>query len=224
MEESEVLFSLFGLDVTSQVTTMWGITLIVAIVCLLATRNLKDRPGPLQTALEMGIGKLRNFFADILGEENAAKYFPFLGSLFVAVLLFNYVGILPGMGYVPGLAAPSSSLSVTVGLALCVFCMTHYYGVRANGLKGYLHHFVTPAAFMLPLLLIEEIVRPVSLSLRLYGNIFGEETVMHKLYELFPVGPPILMMVLSLLFCAIQAIVFSMLASIYIHSAVSEEH
>ena len=75
---------------------------------------------------------------------------------------------------------------------------------------------------MLPFLILDEIVRPVSLALRLYGNIFGEETVTEQLYELFPIGVPIVMMVLSLLFCAIQAVVFTMLTAIYIEEATSE--
>ena len=83
--------------------------------------------------------------------------------------------------------------------------------------------FVKPFAFMLPLLLIEQVIRPVSLALRLYGNLYGEETVTHQLYEIFPIGLPVVVNVLSLLFCLIQAVVFTLLLSIYVAEATEEE-
>lgn len=142
-----------------------------------------------------------------------------MGTLFLFIVLCNYSGLIPGAGYFPWLKAPTSCLSVTAGLALCAFFATHYLGVRENGLRGYARHFIRPVVFMLPFLIIEEIVRPLSLSLRLFGNIYGEESVMEQLYELLPVGAPLIMMILSLLFCAIQAVVFTMLTAIYIDGA-----
>ena len=91
------------------------------------------------------------------------------------------------------------------------------------GAKHYFKRFITPAAFMLPILILDEIIKPISLALRLYGNVFGEETVTHELYSLLPIGAPIIMMALSLLFCAIQAVVFTMLVSIYLDEATELE-
>ena len=101
-------------------------------------------------------------------------------------------------------------------------------GVKERGLGPYLHSFasVKPAllvVLMLPLNLIEQVIRPVSLALRLYGNLSGEETVTEQLYEIFPIGVPLVMQVLSLLFCLLQAIVFTMLLSIYISEGLEEE-
>ena len=90
-------------------------------------------------------------------------------------------------------------------------------------MKHYFKRFVTPAVFMLPILLLDEFIKPASLALRLFGNIFGEETVTEQLYELLPIGAPVLMMVLSLLFCAIQAVVFTMLTSIYLDAVTETE-
>ncbi|MBQ2755144.1 MAG: F0F1 ATP synthase subunit A, partial [Oscillospiraceae bacterium] len=87
----------------------------------------------------------------------------------------------------------------------------------------YFKRFVSPMFFMLPLLLLDEIIKPVSLALRLYGNVFGEESVTEQLYELLPIGAPIIMMVLSLLFCALQAVVFTMLTSIYLDEVTEVE-
>lgn len=219
----EVLFKVLGLNVTAEVVTMWVIIAVVTLISAIGTRRLKDRPGKLQNALEMAVEKLVGFFADMLGRERARKYLPLFGTLFIFIVVSNYSGLLPGAGVVRGFGPPTSSLSVTAGLAIVVFISTHYLGVRTHGLKGYLHHFIKPVFFMLPFLLIEEIVRPLSLSLRLYGNIYGEESVTHQLYQLFPVGVPLVMMILSLLFCTIQAVVFTMLSAIYIGGATGSE-
>ena len=90
-------------------------------------------------------------------------------------------------------------------------------------MKHYFKRFISPIAFMLPLMVLDEFIKPASLALRLFGNVFGEETVTHNLYDLLPIGAPIVMMGLSLLFCAIQAVVFTMLTSIYLEEAVEEE-
>lgn len=224
MEASKPVFEIFGLGITAEIVTMWIIMAVVALISFIVTRNLKDKPGFLQNALEMAIEMLENFFAGVMGKEKAKKYLPFLASLFIFIIIANYCGLFPGMGVIPGLKAPTSSLSVTAGLALVAFISTHTFGVKECGFKGYAKHFIMPMAFMLPLNLVEELVRPVSLSLRLYGNILGEESVTDQLYEIFPIGTPIIMMVLSLLFCLIQAVVFTMLAAIYIDDATKLEH
>ena len=95
--------------------------------------------------------------------------------------------------------------------------------MRAKGIKGYIKHFISPIIVLLPLLALDEIIKPVSLSLRLFGNIFGEEMVMEKFYEILPIGAPLIMMALSLLFCALQAIVYTTLVSIYLDEATEVE-
>lgn len=222
-EPAEALFSIGPLKVTAEVTTQWGIMLLLILFSVLATRSLKDRPGKLQNLAELAVEKLLNFFAGILGEEQAARYLPLLGSLFIFILLSNFTGLLPGSGILPGLKAPTSSLSVTLGLSAVVFLALIVLGLRRHGLKGYLKRFVKPVFFMLPFILIDEIVRPVSLALRLFGNIFGEETVTEQLYHIFPILVPLIMMVLSLLFCFIQAVVFTMLTAIYVEDATALE-
>lgn len=222
-EPAEALFSIGPLKVTAEVTTQWGIMLLLVLFSVLSTRSLKDRPGKLQNLAELAVEKLLNFFAGILGEEQAARYLPLLGSLFIFILLSNFTGLLPGSGILPGLKAPTSSLSVTLGLSAVVFLALIVLGLRQHGLKDYLKRFVKPVFFMLPFILIDEIVRPVSLALRLFGNIFGEETVTEQLYHIFPILVPLIMMVLSLLFCFIQAVVFTMLTAIYVEDATALE-
>lgn len=226
MEESNVLFSIGPLQVTSTVVSMWALILILALVSFLATRRLKEIPGPLQNLAEMAVEKLQSFFADNLGQKHMRKYFPVFATFFIFIVVSNYSGLLPGVGHIKGMAMPTANLSVTAGLAVCAFLTTHVIGVRERGLKHYAASFAKPfylCFLMLPLNLIEQVVRPVSLALRLYGNMFGEETVTENLYEIFPIGMPLIMNVLSLLFCLLQAVVFTMLLSIYVSEAVEEE-
>lgn len=213
------LFYIGPLGVNSYVTTMWGIMAILGILSFLATRNLNRLPSGLQNFMETVVEMLFNFFGDILGEKKARQMFPFLGTMFLFILMSNYSGLIPGAGHINGLAAPSSTWSVTVGLALCVFCATHYFGVKAEGIK-YLKSFTQPVFLMLPLNLVEQCVRPLSLSLRLFGNIYGEEMTLVVLLGLVPYFVPIAMMGLSLLLGGIQAVVFTLLSAIYFLEAV----
>ncbi len=225
-EPSEVVIPLFGfLDVTGEVITMWLIIAVLAILSIVLGKNLQERPGKFQNVIETGIEYLDNSFSANLGKKRARKYFWFLGSLFIFIIFANYSGLIPGVGLTKYLKAPTSSLSVTAGLGVCTFCFLQGAGIHAKGIKGYIKHFITPIVVMLPLLALDEIIKPVSLSLRLFGNIFGEETVTEKFYEIMPIGAPLVMMVLSLLFCALQAIVYTTLVSIYLDEAteVSEE-
>ena len=221
-EKSEVLIPLGGiLDVTGEVVTMWIILAVLALVSVIATHNMKERPGRFQNMVETGVEYLDNFFSGIIGRHHARKYFFFLGSLFVFIIVANYAGMIPGVGLTDYVKAPTASLSVTLGLGVVTFFFLQLAGLRV-GVKHYFKRFVTPIAVMLPILVLDEFIKPASLALRLFGNVFGEETVLHNLYDLLPIGVPVIMMVLSILFCAIQAIVFTMLVSIYLEEAIEE--
>lgn len=219
---SGVLFHIGPVEVTSVMVTMVAITIGLTLLSYFGTKNMKWRPSGLQNFLEKCVEMLHKFFHDVLG-EHTNRYFPFLATMFIFILVSNYSGLLPFAGTMPGLAAPTSMISVTAALAVCVFCMTHYAGIRQHG-AGYFKHFLSPYVFMLPLLLIDELIRPVALALRLFGNIFGEETVVHEFFKLVPLLVPIAMQALSLLMGFIQALVFVLLASIYINGSLEEGH
>ena len=224
-ETANVLFRIGPLEVTSTVTTMWAIIAVLGFVSWLATRRLKEVPGVLQSGAEMAVGSLRNFYEGNLGKEHTRKYFPVLGTLFIFIIVCNYSGLLPGAGHVKGFAVPTASLSVTAGLGVIAFFTTHVIGVKERGFGNYLASFSKPlilVVLMLPLNLLEQFIRPMSLALRLYGNMFGEETVTEELYNIFPIGIPLIMQILSLIFCLLQSLVFTMLLSIYIAEALEE--
>lgn len=218
------LFEIGGFAVDSVMTTSLAITAVVSVVAFAGTRNLKERqPGRLQSALEYAVGSLRDFYASIIGKDKATYFLPVLGTLFVYIIISNYSGLLPLAGELPGFQPPTGTLSCTVALALVTFLTTQFGGFKYNGVH-YLGHFVKPVAPLLPLMLLEEVTHPLSLSLRLFGNIYGEETVLHQVSGLIPLGAPVVIMVLSLLFGAIQALVFTMLSAIYIDGATSAGH
>lgn len=220
--ETVYLFHILGLGVTSKVTTMWAIMLVITVLSFLATRNMQRIPSGVQNVMETVVEGLLNFFGNIMGFEKARQFLPFLGTMFLFILISNYSGLLPGAGHVPGIAAPTSTWSVTAGLAITVFFATHIFGVKQHGLS-YLKQFLQPLPFMLPLNVIEHAVRPLSLSLRLYGNIYGEEMIIATLLALVPYFVPLPMMLLSVLFGLIQAVVFVLLSSIYFFEA-TEHH
>jgi F-type H+-transporting ATPase subunit a len=176
---------------------------------------------------------LRNFFEYIaesvygmvesaMGEHNAARFFPLIGALWLFILFGNLIGLIPGM------ISPNDTLKTNVGLALLVFVLTHYFGIREHGL-AYFKHFLGPslilAPLMLPIEVISHLARPVSLSLRLMGNMLADHKVVFAFFSMVPLLVPIPFMLLGLLVCLIQAIVFCTLAMVYISQAVQhEEH
>lgn len=223
---SSVLFSIGPLEVTGPVVTMWVIIAVLGIVSWLATRRLKEVPGPLQNLAEMAVEKLRDMYSNTLSRKNLDRYLPVLGTFFIFILACNYSGLLPGAG--KAFAVPTASLSVTAGLAICAFFYNQFAGIRAKGVWGYFKALCGPSVIlvvlMLPLNLIEQVVRPFSLAMRLYGNIFGEETVVENLGHVLPLLLPLLMQVLSLLFGVLQAMVFTKLLAFYVEEATEEEH
>ncbi len=211
--------TLNSLGITSTMITSMGITILICALAIISSRHLDMIPSGLQNVMEIAIGGLHDFFKDLMGEYACRKYFPIVATLFLYILLCNYSGLLPLAGSLPGLSAPTSSINFPAGLAIVVFFTTQIIGIKeSHGLRFY-KHLITPYAFLFPIMLIEEFVRPLSLTLRLYGNIFGEEEVVHSFFGLVPLGLPVIMQALSVLMGAVQALVFSLLAGIYISEA-----
>lgn len=217
--------TLSSIGITSGMVTSTVITIILSVIAIVAGRRLEMIPTGGQAAVEIAVEKLRDFFVDLMGEYSGRKYFPLMATLFIYILVCNYSGLLPLSGHLPGLAAPTSSANFPLGLAIVTFCATQYVGVKEHHGLRYFKHFFKPVAFIFPLMIIEEFVRPFSLTFRLYGNVFGEEAVTEQLFEMAPLGVPVVMQLLSVLMGLIQALVFSLLAGIYIaEAAETEEH
>ena len=205
------------------------VALVLSLVAFLAMRRPQLVPGPLQNGVEFAVERLYDFVCGILGPRYGRRYAPYLGTLFLYILAMNLFGLIPFMD------SPTSSLNVTVGLALCTFLYVQYTGIRELGVLGYLDHMAgSPRSaitwamvpIMLPVHLIGELAKPVSLSCRLFGNVFGEDMLLVGFTSLgvatlafvhSPIGVPwqLPFLVLALLTSTIQALVFTVLSTIY---------
>ena len=228
MEHGAALFYIAGFGVTSTMTTMVGVTVLLTLLSYLATRKLQEKPKGLQNIMEAALEALRNFLGGVLGSDAIARrYLPLLATFFLFILFSNYSGLLPMAGHLPGLSPPTATLSVTFGLAIVTFFSVQFYGFKSNKL-GYFKHFSSPVWWLswlfIPLFILEEFIHVLSLSLRLYGNIFGEETVSSALFGIVPLLVPLPMYILGILFGAVQALVFTLLTSIYISTAAGKGH
>jgi F-type H+-transporting ATPase subunit a len=219
-------FHLHGPDYIPQhiVMTML-IVLGVTIMCLVMRSRLSvDNPGKFQILLEDGVLAVRGLLEEWIGPDGR-NYLPLIATLGLFILIGNYAGL------VPGLAAPTSNINVTVGCAITTWVYYHVQGIRKQGIVNYAKHFAVPPGapvWMAPLMLIIEAIshasRLLSLSLRLFGNIFGEELVILILGSIIPFIVPLPMMFLGLITGGLQAFIFVLLSIIYLQAAVAVEH
>lgn len=215
--------ALHSIGLTDGMITSLAITIILCVLSIIAGRRLQTVPSGFQNFAEWAVGSLYNFFQGIMGERACKQYFPLIATLFIYILFCNYSGLLPASGHIPGLAAPTGSINCPMAMAIIVFVTMFAAGIKEHHGMGYFKHYFKPFAFLFPLMVLEDLVKPVSLTLRLYGNIFGEHTVTGSFFDLVPIGLPVIMQALSVLMGLIQALVFSLLAAIYIKEAMPEE-
>lgn len=199
------------------------ITILICVISVIAGKRLQTVPSGLQNFVEWAVESLYRFFEDIMGSHACRRYFPLVATLFIYILICNYSGLLPGSGHIPGLAPPTASINCTMAMAIIVFVAIQVIGIREHHGLRFFKHLLKPFACLLPLMVLEELVKPVSLTLRLYGNVFGEETVTSSFFDLVPIGLPVVMQALSVLMGLVQALVFALLTGIYIKEALPEE-
>lgn len=195
--------------------------LLLIISAALFARGLQLLPKKGQNVFEVIVDGLENFIVEITGPEGRA-FVPFLATIFLFILISNLIGLMPGF------FSPTASLNTTLALALCTFVYTHIIGIKYHGVK-YLKHFMGPvwwlAPLMFPIELIGHLARVMSLSVRLFGNIFGKETVLGFLFMLAGLYlAPLPILFLGILVSFLQALVFMLLSTIYFVGAMEEAH
>src|SRR5688500_15384603 len=195
-----------------------------ALGLFIRSRLSVENPGKLQILLEDGVRAVAALLDEWIGPKGR-RFLPLVGTLGFFILVGNY------MGLVPGLMAPTSSINVTLGCAITIWVYYHFQGVREQGLVGYIKHFWAPPGapwalgfIMFPIEIISHTSRVLSLSLRLFGNIFGEELVILILFSIIPFLVPLPMMFLGLITGGLQAFIFMLLSIIYLQGAVAVEH
>ena len=205
-----------GIPVPESCVITWVIMAVLVILCKIFVRNLKTVPTGAQLLIEMLITWLNNFFVDIMGQKGK-KYLPFLETLIIYIGVSNVIGLF-------GLRPPTKDLNVTAGLAIMSIIYIQYCGIKEKGVKRWLRSFKEPMPLLLPINIMELIIKPLSLCMRLFGNVLGAFVIMELVKLCIPVGVPLS---LSLYFDVfdglIQAYVFVFLTSLFMAEAMEEE-
>ncbi|MDD4371805.1 MAG: F0F1 ATP synthase subunit A [Anaerostipes sp.] len=202
-----------GIPVPHSTVVTWGIMVFVLILCLIFVRNLKVVPQGPQIYVEMLVGFIYNFIGDLLGERGK-RYIPYLGTVLIFLAVSNVCGFF-------GVTPPTKDLNVTAGLAVMSLCVIIYSGIHEKGMKGWLNSFVEPMPMMLPLNILEMFTRPLSLCMRLFGNILGGFVLMSLIDIAAPAIIPIAFSCYFDFFDGLlQAYVFVLLTSLFISEAI----
>ena len=208
------------MHVGPHVTYTWLVMVILIAVAFLASRSISIVPSGMQNFMETVVTGVEGLIEETMGEEGKA-YFPLIATFALFILVSNLIAL------VPGFYPPTANLNTNLALALIVFAMTHIIGFKKHG-GAYLKHFMGPVLALAPLIFIIEIIghqaRPISLTLRLFGNMYGHEIVLMIFLGLVPLFLPIPMMLMGVLVAFIQTFVFTLLAMIYIAGALEEAH
>jgi F-type H+-transporting ATPase subunit a len=205
--------------------TTWIVMSVLIAGMFLASRKLQRVPSGGQAFLEYAYDFVGGIAKDQIGSKAYKRWLPLTGTIFLFVFVSNWLGQFPiRILHLPEgeMASPTNNINTTVALALIVSAAYFYAGIKKKGLS-YFKHYVQPYPFFLPLKVLEDFIRPLSLSFRLFGNILAEELTLGVLILLVPLFVPLPMMLLFLFTGAIQALIFSTLAAAYIGEAM-EEH
>ena len=192
-----------------------GVTAFLLLLAFIATRRMNIIPGPLQSLMEIVVEAMENMVRENIG-RHGEHYLPFFATLMFYIFVANMVGL------IPGLKSPTSDLNVTLGLAVSVILAMQYISIRVHGFRGWLLNFFRPNFLFFFLHLLELFTRPLTLALRLFGNIFAGEVLLTILYALAPVLVPTLWLAFSVAIGAIQAYIFTVLSMAYTGIAVEE--
>jgi F-type H+-transporting ATPase subunit a len=226
---------MWEVSVTNTILTMWIVSALLVVALILLTRKRTMIPGRGQNAIEALYDGLQGF-AVSLGGPAAKKYVPLFVTLFIYILASNWSGLLPFVGRIELFRAPTSDVNITIGLALVSFAIFHIEGVRALGIGGYLSKFFPISAFrdgigagviamfvgIIELML--EFVKPLTLSMRLFGNVYGGSVALGVILSLTIAFIPVALYALELMLNAVQALIFSVLTLMFTLAAIEGHH
>ncbi|MCX5749014.1 MAG: F0F1 ATP synthase subunit A [Candidatus Saganbacteria bacterium] len=226
----------FNLDTIVSLLIVSSFIVLAALVLRFTVLRKSGRPvSLLQMAVEAIYNFTENISTGIMGNAGLV-YVSIVSTLFILIFFSNIFGLIPVnavyslffeklLGRIPELSAPTCDINTTAGLAVTVFLLIHFLGLKNKGLR-YMKKFFQPNFFFFPINVLEELAKPFSLAIRLFGNTFGKETIILVLVSItvFPLLYPLPVMFLDLFIGTIQAFIFSLLTAFYIAEAVSEEH
>lgn len=225
----------FHPSISSSILTSWIVMAVVLLVMVLATRRMRDIPSGAQNVVEFAYESLQGF-ATSLGGPRAARYVPLFAAFFLYILFSNWSGLVPPIGKLEFLRAPTSDVNITIGLALVSFTIFQAEGFRNLGVRGYLSKFLplgefrngvgagVIALFVGLVELLLEFVKPLTLSMRLFGNIFGGEVALGVMTALTVAIIPVALVGLEFLLNFVQALIFSVLTLMFTLAAIEGHH
>ncbi len=214
---------------------MFVIALAVLFALVFAARGklvktqeavIPDEKFTVRTFFELFLDTVMALMTEIMGAQHAKRVLPLLGTLGVVIFFSNFLGLMPGM------LPPTDTINVNASMAIVVFVVTHIAGIQTNGI-GHITHMANPvgtwwgwflAPIMFPIEVIGHIVRPVSLTLRLMGNMIGDHAVLAIFLGLIPLLVPVPFLILGSIVCTVQTLVFCLLSMVYIGLALEEQH
>jgi F-type H+-transporting ATPase subunit a len=206
--------------IPSHVMYAWLVMVLLILCGFLATRRMDIYPSKFQNVMEVVMGGFDSLLTDTMGHEGR-KFFPLIATLGLFILTSNLLGL------VPGFEAPTANLNTNASMAIVVFCSTHIVGVKVHGFK-YIKQFMGPVWWLVPLMvpieIVSHLVRPLSLTVRLFGNIEGGHIVVAVLFLLVPFLVPLPILFLKIFISIIQTLVFMLLSMMYIAGAMEEAH
>ena len=211
-----VVFQLGPLQITNTVLTSWAIMVLAALLGWLIGRRLRMEPGRVQTAAEAVVSAIEEAVR-ALAPGHERLLLPFIGTLWLFLVVANLSGLIPGAD------APTRDLSATLALAILVFFSVHWFGIRTQGLRLYLRHYLTPSPIMLPFHIISEVTRTIALAVRLFGNIMSLEMTALLLLLVAGFLVPIPILMLHIIEALVQAYIFGMLALIYVAGGIQTQ-
>jgi len=223
---NKLLSTVFGVSenfISPHIVMTGIVTILILVFFKFSTKKISMFPSKLQQFLEMLYSAFKSIIEGEAGEEGR-KFIPVIGTLGIFIAVANLIGLFPEMG------SPTANLNITVGCAVFVFIYYHMHGIKKHGIVGYIKTFAGPVWWLAPLFLPIEIIshfsRPLSLAMRLFGNIFGEDLVIIIIASIIPAGiiGPIPVMALAVFTSLLQSFIFITLSSIYLAGAMAEEH
>lgn len=214
--ENEFTFVLGSVVIDASVITTWGIMLLITVMAWFLTRQLDRAPGTLQIIAESIVAAIEDAITAV-APEHGRQIMPFIASIWLFLIIANLTGL------IPGLHSPTDDLSVTSALAVLVFFSVHWFGIKTQGLKNYLHHYLTPSPILLPFHIISEFTRTLALAVRLFGNMMSLEMAAMLILLVAGFLAPIPILMLHIIEALVQAYIFGMLALIYLAGAIQSQ-
>jgi len=214
--EQEFSFNFGPVVIGLSLLTTWGIMLVIAAIAWMSTRHLQLLPNSLQSVVESIVETIDGAILSV-APDHGRQILPLIATLWLFLIIANLVGL------IPGLHSPTRDLSVTSALAVIVFFSVHWFGIKTQGFKKYLHHYLLPSPILLPFHIISEFTRTLALAVRLFGNMMSLEIAAMLVLLVAGFLAPIPILMLHIIEALVQAYIFGMLALIYLAGAIQSQ-